>query len=111
MDPNFRSLASSEEYQKVSEITARLRKHRKLMSSRDFSNGYLIAEILSKYHPLEVQMHSYYSGTGHAAKRNNWGLLGRVFKVHTPVRERQIMFSLKLIYSMGTTESENPSDF
>ncbi|KAI8613045.1 hypothetical protein BC830DRAFT_1134125 [Chytriomyces sp. MP71] len=41
-------------------------------TKRDLANGFLLAEILSKYHPLEFQMHSYDTGMGPAAKRNNW---------------------------------------
>ncbi|KAI9096629.1 hypothetical protein DFS34DRAFT_650718 [Phlyctochytrium arcticum] len=49
---------------------------------RAFSNGFLIAEILYKYYPSELtlQLHSYDTGTGPAARRNNWEMLGRAFK-------------------------------
>ncbi|TPX70633.1 hypothetical protein SpCBS45565_g01700 [Spizellomyces sp. 'palustris'] len=48
---------------------------------RDFANGFLIAEILNKYYPHEpsLQMHAYDTGTGPAAKKNNWEMLGRAF--------------------------------
>eukprot|EP00842_Homolaphlyctis_polyrhiza_P001480 jgi/Hompol1/2332/HPOL_002174-RA len=46
---------------------------------RDFANGFLVAEILSKYYPADVQMHAFDTGTGGGAKKNNWGMLERVF--------------------------------
>lgn len=46
--------------------------------SRDFSNGYLVAEIFSWYFPQEVTMHSYENGTSLKTKLGNWGQLQRV---------------------------------
>ncbi|KAL2912752.1 hypothetical protein HK105_207744 [Polyrhizophydium stewartii] len=50
---------------------------------RDFSNGFLVAEILAKYYPTEVQMHAFDTGTGGGAKKNNWGMLERVFSKYS----------------------------
>ncbi|KAJ3209452.1 spermatogenesis-associated protein 4 [Entophlyctis luteolus] len=44
-------------------------------TKRDLANGFLLAEMLSKYYPLEFPMHAYDTGMGPAAKRNNWELL------------------------------------
>ncbi|KAJ3271201.1 spermatogenesis-associated protein 4 [Terramyces sp. JEL0728] len=51
----------------------------RLINERDFANGYIVAEILSKYYPIDVQMHSFDSGTAIGAKKNNWGILERIF--------------------------------
>ncbi|KAJ3331639.1 hypothetical protein HDU76_002646 [Blyttiomyces sp. JEL0837] len=60
-------------------------------SKRDFANGFLIAEILSKYHPNDVQMHAFDTGTGPAARKNNWDLLERVFaKLNIPVHSDMV---------------------
>ncbi|XP_028404675.1 spermatogenesis-associated protein 4-like isoform X2 [Dendronephthya gigantea] len=49
-------------------------------SKRDFSNGYLVAEIFSWYYPQEVTMHSYANGTSLEAKVGNWSQLTRFFQ-------------------------------
>jgi len=46
----------------------------------DFSNGYLVAEILSWYHPKEIKMHSYNNGTSIQSKILNWRLLETFFR-------------------------------
>jgi hypothetical protein len=40
-----------------------------------------VAEILSRYYPQDVQMHSYDTATGATKKRDNWRLLEKVCKV------------------------------
>lgn len=47
---------------------------------RDFSNGFLVAEIFSKYYPQEVKMHSFDTGLSISAKLSNWGLLEKLFR-------------------------------
>ncbi|KAI8908529.1 hypothetical protein EDD86DRAFT_191447 [Gorgonomyces haynaldii] len=54
--------------------------------NRDFVNGFLVAEILSKYYPSEVQMHSFDTGMAKGAKKNNWSMLERLFlKLGIPI--------------------------
>lgn len=45
---------------------------------RDFSNGYLVAEILSRRFPAHVQPDAYRNGCSLAAKLSNWSQLRRV---------------------------------
>ena len=82
MDSVIGSLAAGEECEKVlalSDIDCDAISHGSIY--RDFSNGYLIAEMLNKYYPQDVQLHSFTNGTGFSSKKNNWGLLQRAFKV------------------------------
>eukprot|EP00944_MAST-04C_sp_MAST-4C-sp1_P005171 g5171.t1 len=48
-----------------------------------FSNGYIFADILSKYFPRAVQTHMFDPlGVSSYSKRDNWGLLMKFFKKH-----------------------------
>lgn len=48
------------------------------MFERDFSNGYLVAEIFSWYFPQDIQMHSFVNGASIERKMGNWQQLERV---------------------------------
>lgn len=48
---------------------------------RDLSNGYLVAEILSKY--KDISMNRFDNGTRLAAKVDNWDQLSKIFKKHS----------------------------
>ncbi|XP_041917987.1 spermatogenesis-associated protein 4 isoform X1 [Alosa sapidissima] len=58
---------------------------------RDFSNGYLVAEIFSWYYPEDFTMHSYDNGTSLAAKLSNWAQIERFFtRQHIPLPKEVI---------------------
>jgi len=46
---------------------------------RDFANGFLVAEIFSRYHRAEFTMHSYINGSSLACKKNNWEQIQHVW--------------------------------
>uniref|UniRef100_A0A3Q3J604 Spermatogenesis-associated protein 4 n=1 Tax=Monopterus albus TaxID=43700 RepID=A0A3Q3J604_MONAL len=47
---------------------------------RDFSNGYLVAEIFSYYYPQDFPEHSYDKGTSLSAKQKNWSKIQRALQ-------------------------------
>lgn len=101
---------------------------------RDFSNGFLYAEILSRFFPADIQMHSFENVTSLERKKANWVVLERLFKVgrarctsdtHThklPVAEpadlltpcclqkRNIPIDLQQIEAVITAEDDAASD-
>ncbi|KAK5618462.1 hypothetical protein CRENBAI_018027 [Crenichthys baileyi] len=49
---------------------------------RDFSNGYLVAEILSHYYPQDFSMYSYHKGVSFSAKQQNWSRIQQFLQKH-----------------------------
>ncbi|CAJ1059045.1 spermatogenesis-associated protein 4 isoform X1 [Xyrichtys novacula] len=47
---------------------------------RDFSNGYLVAEIFSCYYPQDFPVHSFDKGTSLSAKQGNWSQIERTLQ-------------------------------
>lgn len=47
---------------------------------KDLTNGFLIAEIFSRYYPGRVQMHSFDNSHNTERKKNNWNQLELFFK-------------------------------
>jgi hypothetical protein len=47
---------------------------------RDLSNGWVIAEILSRYFPDQIEMYQFDNGFKLEKKQNNWEHMGKFFK-------------------------------
>ncbi len=55
---------------------------------RDFSNGFLIAEILERYFGSEVPLHSITPGMGLGVKKDNWNLISHILvRKNVSIRE------------------------
>ena len=46
---------------------------------RDFANGFLIAEVFSRYYPKHVQLHSFSNGVALHARQDNFEQLSKIF--------------------------------
>lgn len=47
-------------------------------TSRDLSNGYLVAEIFSRYYPHDISVYSYHNGVSFSSKQKNWSRIQKV---------------------------------
>jgi hypothetical protein len=48
-------------------------------AKRDFANGFLVAEMFSRYYDKDIYMFSFENGNSLAAKRDNWNQMLRFF--------------------------------
>ncbi|KAJ4462914.1 putative spermatogenesis-associated protein 4 [Paratrimastix pyriformis] len=71
---------------------------------RDFANGFLVAEIASRYHPQDIQMHSFDNGTSIRAKNSNWELLERIFRKKGIAMTPQMIDDCKQCRPAGTQQ-------
>lgn len=44
---------------------------------RDFANGYLVAEVLSRFFPSDISMHSFQNATSSSEKKANWAMIAK----------------------------------
>ncbi|XP_070613580.1 spermatogenesis-associated protein 4 isoform X2 [Erythrolamprus reginae] len=58
---------------------------------RDFSNGYLIAEIFSRYFPEDIHMNSFLNGTSLRVKLINWEILEKFFRKRNLKTTRELI--------------------
>jgi len=72
---------------------------------RAFNNGFLIAEIFSRYFPADIQMHSFDYGDNIHKKRDNWKLLMQFFK------RRGLPIIIKDVDSLINNENNSTIEF
>lgn len=71
---------------------------------RDFSNGFLVAEMFSRYFPKLINMHSYDNGLRVAAREDNWHQLELVFdKVGFRVDNQEKLIESVMVSAPGAS--------
>ncbi|XP_023184082.1 spermatogenesis-associated protein 4 isoform X1 [Xiphophorus maculatus] len=59
---------------------------------RDLSNGYLVAEIFSRYYPHDISVYSYHNGVSFSSKQKNWSRIQKFLK------KKNLELSKEVIY-------------
>jgi hypothetical protein len=71
---------------------------------RDFSNGFLVAEIFSRYFRLDIQMHAFDNAISLQRKLANWELLERFFiKKQVPISRDMIDACIHCRYALASS--------
>lgn len=73
-------------------------------AKRDFANGFLIAEIFSRYFPGDISMHSFDNGTKLSCRNDNWEQLFRFFKKRD-IPISRLDFEPCMKYELGASAS------
>lgn len=66
---------------------------------RDFSNGFLVAEIFSRYYTQDVEMHSYDNGQSLQRKLDNWAQLHKFFNKKSIQLDRNVINDVGASYN------------
>ena len=71
---------------------------------RDFANGFLVAEIFSRYYAQDVEMHSFDNGQSLQRKLDNWGQLQKFFTKRGITIDRDLVDDVGAPTLRGTRE-------
>jgi hypothetical protein len=72
---------------------------------RSFNNGFLIAEIFSRYFPTDISMHTFSNTENYGRKRDNWSQLQLFFN------RRKIPITLNSIDALILNEQDTTLEF
>ena len=72
---------------------------------RSFNNGFLIAEIFSRYFPTDIQMHSFDNAENYKKKKDNWQQLQIFFE------KRKIPIVINNIDALILNENDTTLEF
>lgn len=72
---------------------------------RAFNNGFLIAEIFSKYFPTDISMHTFSNTENYGRKRDNWAQLQLFFN------RRKVPITLNSVDALILNEQDTTLEF
>ena len=72
---------------------------------RAFNNGFLIAEIFSRYFPADISMHTFSNTENYVRKRDNWSQLQLFFQ------RRMIPITLHSVDALILNEQDTTLEF